>query len=228
MEGDTKVTIGVIAVLVLAVAGVVYYMSRDSVLGVPTQETVIPSEKATTTLPTATTTVATSTQGTQSQKSMTQAIITTNKGVIEIALATDKPATVGNFEKLANSSFYNGIKFHRVIKGFMIQAGDPLSKDAAQKASWGTGGPGYKFNDELTGKETYEQGTLAMANAGPNTNGSQFFIVTASGGAPLPPSYTVFGKVTKGLDVALAIENVATDASDRPVQDVVITSIVVK
>ncbi len=117
MEGDTKVTIGVIAVLVLAVAGVVYYMSRDSVPAVPTQETVIPSETATTTLPTATTTVATSTQGTQSQKSMTQAIITTNKGVIEIALATDKPTTVGNFEKLANSR--RSVIKGRCTKSFM-------------------------------------------------------------------------------------------------------------
>lgn len=226
MEGDTKVTIGVIVVLVFAIAGVMYYMSRDSVG--PVKETLTTIQQTTTSTSMATTTVATSTQGTQSQKTMTQAIITTNKGVIEIALATDKPLTVGNFEKLANSSFYNGVKFHRVIKGFMIQAGDPLSKDATQKASWGTGGPGYKFNDELTGKETYEQGTLAMANAGPNTNGSQFFIVTATPGAPLPPSYTVFGKVTKGLDVALAIENVTTDANDRPTQDVVITSVVVK
>jgi cyclophilin family peptidyl-prolyl cis-trans isomerase len=110
----------------------------------------------------------------------------------------------------------------------MIQAGDPQSKDADKKSLWGTGGPGYKFDDELTGTETYPQGTLAMANAGPNTNGSQFFIVTASPAAPLPPSYTVFGKVTKGIDVALAIEKVQTESADRPVNDVIIEKVTVE
>ena len=109
----------------------------------------------------------------------------------------------------------------------MIQAGDPNSKDDSKKSLWGTGGPGYKFDDELTGKETYPQGTVAMANAGPNTNGSQFFIVTANP-APLPPSYTVFGKVTKGLDVALKIENVKTETADRPVDNVIIQKVTVE
>jgi cyclophilin family peptidyl-prolyl cis-trans isomerase len=103
----------------------------------------------------------------------------------------------------------------------MIQTGDPQSKDLSKKMLWGTGGPGYKFEDELSGKETYPQGTVAMANSGPDTNGSQFFIVTANP-APLPPSYTVFGKVTKGLDVALKIENVKTETADRPIDEVVI------
>jgi cyclophilin family peptidyl-prolyl cis-trans isomerase len=110
----------------------------------------------------------------------------------------------------------------------MIQAGDPQSKDLTKKSLWGTGGPGYKFDDELSGNETYPQGTVAMANAGPNTNGSQFFIVTASPAAPLPPSYTVFGKVTKGLDVALKIENVKTETADRPVNDVIIEKVSVE
>jgi cyclophilin family peptidyl-prolyl cis-trans isomerase len=93
---------------------------------------------------------------------------------------------------------------------------------------WGTGGPGYRFEDELKGDEQYTLGTLAMANAGPNTNGSQFFIVTAQPGVPLPPSYTVFGKVTKGIEVALAIEKVATNSQDQPLEDVVIENIEVK
>jgi cyclophilin family peptidyl-prolyl cis-trans isomerase len=149
--------------------------------------------------------------------------IKTNFGDIKVKFYADSaPMTVNNFLKLSKAGFYDGTKFHRVIKGFMIQGGDPLSKDNAMKDRWGTGGPGYQFNDELTGTEKYPQGTLAMANSGPNTNGSQFFIVTASPGYPLPPSYTVFGAVTEGLDVALKIENVKTGPNDRPVEDVVI------
>jgi cyclophilin family peptidyl-prolyl cis-trans isomerase len=109
----------------------------------------------------------------------------------------------------------------------MIQTGDPLSKDVANIATWGQGGPGYKFQDELTGNESYPLGTLAMANAGPNTNGSQFFIVTADPGVGLPPNYTVFGKVTKGIDVALKIQDVKTTGSptDRPLEDVIVEKI---
>lgn len=159
----------------------------------------------------------------------TTVILKTSKGEIELSLLTDKaPNTTANFAKLASEGFYNGVKFHRVIKGFMIQGGDPLSKDESKRQQWGMGGPGYKFNDELSGTEKYPQGTLAMANSGPNTNGSQFFIVTASPEAPLPPSYTVFGKVVKGMDVALAIENVKTGPTDQPLEDVVINSAIVK
>jgi cyclophilin family peptidyl-prolyl cis-trans isomerase len=167
-------------------------------------------------------------------KNYTGAILKTNMGDIEVKFFADSaPETVNNFLKLADQKFYDGVKFHRVIKGFMIQGGDPLSKDDAQKNSWGTGGPGYKFADELSGKETYPQGTLAMANSGPNTNGSQFFIVTASPQAPLPPSYTVFGQVKSGLDVALKIENVKTTGSygspaDQPLEDVMINGIELK
>lgn len=151
------------------------------------------------------------------------ALIKTSLGDIKVELSVGgAPATVKNFSDLAKKGFYDGTKFHRVIKGFMIQGGDPLSKDDSQKSMWGTGGPGYKFNDELTGKEKYLQGTLAMANSGPNTNGSQFFIVTASPGAQLPPAYTVFGKVVSGMDVALKIENVKTAPNDQPIDDVVV------
>ena|SRR3989338_471554 len=156
-------------------------------------------------------------------------LLKTNKGEIELELLADKtPNTAANFTKLASEGFYNGTKFHRVIEGFMIQGGDPLSKDDSKRQLWGTGGPGYKFNDELTGQEKYPEGTLAMANSGPNTNGSQFFIVTASPEAPLPPSYTVFGKVVRGMDVALQIENVKTGPTDQPLDDVVIQSATVK
>ena len=155
-----------------------------------------------------------------------KAIIKTSLGDIEVRLEADNaPLAVNNFLDLAQKEFYNGTKFHRVIKGFMIQGGDPYSKDDTAKNTWGTGGPGYTFNDELKGNEKYTQGTLAMANSGPNTNGSQFFIVTADPAASLSPSYTVFGHVIAGMDVALKIEKVATGEADRPVQDVVIKTI---
>ena len=151
------------------------------------------------------------------------ALIKTSLGDIKVELSFDSaPKTAKNFSDLAKKGFYDGTKFHRVIKGFMIQGGDPLSKDDSQKSMWGTGGPGYKFKDELTGKEKYLQGTLAMANSGPNINGSQFFIVTAIPGAQLPPSYTVFGKVVSGIDIALKIENVKTAPNDQPIDDVVV------
>ncbi|OGI15422.1 MAG: hypothetical protein A2Z52_01685 [Candidatus Moranbacteria bacterium RBG_19FT_COMBO_42_6] len=158
-------------------------------------------------------------------KKYSGAVLNTNLGKINVKFYNENtPVTVNNFLKLASEKFYDGTKFHRVIKGFMIQGGDPNSKDD----DWtndGTGGPGYKFNDELKGTEKYTQGTMAMANSGPNTNGSQFFIVTASPGYPLPPSYTVFGQVESGMDVALQIENVKTNANDHPMEDVVIQSI---
>ena len=154
-----------------------------------------------------------------------QATLHTTKGDITVELSPDTaPKTVANFTKLAGEGFYDGIKFHRVIEGFMIQAGDPQTKDDTKKDMWGSGGPGYKFDDELTGKETYTQGILAMANAGPNTNGSQFFIVTALDSG-LQPSYTVFGHVVSGMDVALEIEKVARDGRDRPLEPVVIKRI---
>ena len=155
-----------------------------------------------------------------------EAILHTNMGDITFTFASDKPNTTSNFIKLASSGFYNGVRFHRVIQGFMIQTGDPLSKDASQQNAWGTGGPGYKFADELTGKETYNKGTVAMANSGPNTNGSQFFIMTSDAG--LPPSYTVFGKVTVGQEFAQKIQEVKTDAKDRPIDDVIINSVELK
>lgn len=146
----------------------------------------------------------------------------TSKGNITVELYGDAaPKAVSNFLVLAKTGFYDSVKFHRVIKGFMIQTGDPQSADDAKMGAWGTGGPGYRFEDELGGKyTTYERGTLAMANSGPNTNGSQFFIMHKDYG--LPNSYTVFGKVIEGLDVVDTIAGVATNASDRPLEAVVI------
>jgi cyclophilin family peptidyl-prolyl cis-trans isomerase len=168
-------------------------------------------------------------------KKMTTAVIETSKGSISVELFNDKaPKTVENFIKLADSGFYNGIKFHRVIKDFMVQAGDPQSKDASLKDMWGTGGPGYKFNDEINPsdelyKTGYVRGILAMANSGPNTNGSQFFIMHKD--VPLPPAYTIFGKVTAGIETIDAIANVETfmpGQVDRPIVDVTINKITVQ
>ncbi len=143
----------------------------------------------------------------------------------------DAPNTVANFQKLAGAGFYNGIKFHRVIKGFMIQGGDPLTKDDTKMAIWGTGDPGYKFADEINAQSEiyrtgYKKGVVAMANSGPNTNGSQFFIMTADNA--LPPLYTIFGHVTAGQDVVDKIAGVQTTSNDRPVTAVVINSVTLK
>ena len=154
-----------------------------------------------------------------------QVIIKTNLGDITVELFTsDSPKTVENFITLAQSGFYDGTRFHRVIKDFMIQGGDPLSKDVSQKSVWGTGGPDYRFADEFNNHELV-RGSLAMANAGPNTNGSQFFIVTAESTPWLDGKHTNFGQVISGMEVVDAIERVETEGPDRPISDVTILSI---
>lgn len=146
------------------------------------------------------------------------ATINTSAGTMVCQLFPgDAPATVNNFVFLAKDGFYDDVIFHRVIAGFMIQGGDPTGT--------GRGGPGYRFPDEAV-KRSYSRGTLAMANAGPNTNGSQFFIMHAD--YPLPPSYTIFGKLTSGEDVLDAIASARTGAQDRPVSPVSIKSISVE
>ena len=141
----------------------------------------------------------------------TTATMTTNLGPIEIELFDeDAPKTVANFKELSGKGFYDGVIFHRVIKDFMIQGGDPTGT--------GTGGPGYQFEDEFN-QHKVVRGALAMANAGPNTNGSQFFIMHVD--YPLPPSYTKFGRVVEGQDVVDKIATTPTAAGDRPRQDVV-------
>lgn len=154
-----------------------------------------------------------------------QAVMVTSSGSITLELfKKDAPKTVENFIKLAQSGFYSGTRFHRVIKGFMIQGGDPLSKDMYQKPVWGTGGPGYSFADEINNHKLV-RGTLAMANAGPNTNGSQFFIVTAEATPWLDGKHTVFGKVISGMETVDLIEAAAVDTADRPIENLMIQSI---
>ena len=150
---------------------------------------------------------------------MSTATIQTNHGAIELELFDDDaPKTVENFLKLARDGFYDGVIFHRIIPDFMIQGGDPTGT--------GSGGPGYQFEDEFNDHKVV-RGALAMANAGPNTNGSQFFIVTTDAASWLDGKHTVFGRVTGGMDVVSAIEGVETDARDRPRSDVVIESVAV-
>ena len=146
------------------------------------------------------------------------ATLHTNKGDVSIELdAGTSPLTVNNFVFLARDGFYDGVVFHRVIEGFMIQGGDPTGS--------GRGGPGYRFRDEVDGPGSYARGTVAMANAGPNTNGSQFFI--CHGSPSLPHSYTIFGTVTSGMDTVDTIATTPTDQSDRPNDDCVIESVTV-
>jgi cyclophilin family peptidyl-prolyl cis-trans isomerase len=145
---------------------------------------------------------------------MSQATMQTNHGAIQLELFDeDAPKTVENFVKLSRDGFYDGLIFHRVIPDFMIQGGCPEGT--------GTGGPGYQFEDEINDNKIV-RGALAMANAGPNTNGSQFFIVTIDAAAWLDGKHTVFGKVTDGMDAVDSIEGTETGAQDRPVKDAVI------
>lgn len=156
-----------------------------------------------------------------------KATLHTNHGDIEITLnETGTPNTVQNFVTLAKEGFYDGVKFHRVIKDFMIQGGDPLTKDDDMEDMWGTGGPGYKFADEITPENNNKAGSISMANAGPNTNGSQFFINVRDNNF-LDGKHTVFGHVTSGLDVVKKIEATDTNHMDRPLEAVVINSVTV-
>ena len=147
------------------------------------------------------------------------ATMETSMGTIVIALdALNAPVTVNNFVFLAGYHYYDGIIFHRIINGFVCQGGDP--------GGTGTGGPGYRFEDEPV-KNRYQIGSLAMANAGPNTNGSQFFLISGPNGVTLPPQYNHFGQVVKGLEVVDAMQKVPTARGDRPVTDVVINSVTI-
>ena len=148
------------------------------------------------------------------------ATMETSMGALVIALdPIAAPRTVNNFVYLAAQHYYDGVVFHRIISGFMCQGGDPDGS--------GRGGPGYKFGDELPKPGKYQIGSVAMANAGPNTNGSQFFIVSGPSGCGLPPLYSLFGQVVKGLDIVEMMQNVATGSGDRPKTDVVIKSVAI-
>lgn len=147
-----------------------------------------------------------------------QATLDTTHGEIVIDFDAERsPSTVNNFVFLARDGYYDGVIFHRVIEGFVIQGGDPTGT--------GRGGPGYNFRDEIEGPGEYKQGTVAMANAGPNTNGSQFFICHADVG--LPHAYTIFGQVSSGLDVVDSIATTPTDPGERPREEVVINKVTI-
>lgn len=162
------------------------------------------------------------------QEKNMKATIKTNKGDIVLELFNEQvPNTAGNFAKLAGEGFYNGTKFHRVIDGFMIQGGDPLTKDDAMQARWGTGGPGYQFADEFANGLSNVTGTISMANAGPNTNGSQFFINVADN-TFLDGKHAVFGRVVEGMDIVMEISKVERNSRDVPVEAVVLESVVVE
>ncbi len=174
---------------------------------------------------------------TQSNSQIMRHLITIKTNFGEIQFQTydaDAPKTVNNFITLANKGFYDGLTFHRVIKGFMIQGGDPNCASASSapggSGPCGAGGPGYQFEDELN-RETesyqagYLKGVVAMANAGPNTNGSQFFILLEN--YPLPHNYTIFGKVVKGEEVVQKIGDVKTDSNDKPLAPVIMEKVTV-
>ena len=147
------------------------------------------------------------------------ATMETSLGTIVIALdAINAPKSVNNFVFLAAQHYYDGVIFHRIINGFMCQGGDPTGT--------GTGGPGYRFEDEPV-KQKYQIGSVAMANAGPNTNGSQFFLVSGQSGVQLPPQYNHFGQIVKGLEVMDAMQRVPTAGGDRPREKVVINSVAI-
>ena len=148
------------------------------------------------------------------------ATMETSMGSMVIALDPIKaPKTVNSFVFLALNHYFDGIIFHRIINGFVCQGGDPTGT--------GRGGPGYRFDDELPKAGEYKIGSFAMANAGPNTNGSQFFIISGPDGCRLPPAYSLFGQVVKGLEVVEAMQSVPTAAGDRPKTDVVINSVAI-
>ena len=225
-EQETKTSsVGYIAVIIIAIIGIGIYMWPKA-----------PSEEQAVTTPSPIASVSTEAVPTtqapapaaplinQTPKNLMHTVtIETNKGTIIFeTYDADAPKAAKNFIDLANKGFYNGVIFHRVIKGFMIQGGDPTGT--------GRGGPGYQFADELNPatdsyKTGYKRGVVAMANAGPNTNGSQFFIMHAD--YPLPNSYTIFGRVVKGIEVVDAIAASKVDGQDAPLEKIVMNKVTV-
>lgn len=241
-----KIILGALG-LIIIVGGAFYFLQGNGDSNAPLNANAVPltltqtnatdtaqiaARGASSTTPTpaaATTTGAPHSALTTSQlKKIMQATLHTNMGDIILEFyPAEAPKTVENFIKLASSGFYDKTKFHRVIKGFMDQGGDPLTKDDSMMANWGTGGPGYAIPDEITPKNSNTAGTIAMANSGPNSAGSQFFI-NAVNNPSLNGGYTVFGRVTAGMDVVTAINQVPTVPGDRPVKPVVLESITLK
>ena len=157
-----------------------------------------------------------------------QITMSTSAGDIVIDMYGEAtPKTVENFVTLASEGFYDGTRFHRIIENFMVQGGDPLSKDLESKNMWGTGGPGYQFEDEFVSELSNVAGTISMANSGPGTNGSQFFLNVADN-TFLDGKHTVFGVVSEGYDIVEALSQVATDGGDKPLEDVILNSVTVE
>lgn len=213
--------ISIIIFSLIAAVGLYTYVFRSSPSLTPSPAPVqSPSDNMPTPVPSPSVTEQPSTN---LKNNMHTIILKTNLGDITFeTYDADAPKTVQNFIMLAQKSFYDNLIFHRVIKGFMIQGGDPNGD--------GRGGPGYSFEDELnpatdSSKEGYKKGVVAMANAGPNTNGSQFFIMLED--TPLPHNYTIFGKVVSGQDVVDTIGNLKTDGNDKPTDNVIIKSVTV-
>jgi cyclophilin family peptidyl-prolyl cis-trans isomerase len=219
---DTKYIIFSSVIVIAAVVGGYYLFSgSDTVSQVSVVTNTQDQNQATTTINTSNTATTTSTTAKNGTHKVT---IVTNYGTIIFeTYDADAPNTVQNFISLADKKFYDGLTFHRVISGFMIQGGDPKGD--------GTGGPGYQFADELdpstaSYKAGYKKGVVAMANSGPNTNGSQFFIMAAD--YPLPSQYTIFGKVISGQDIVDKIDAVKTGTNDKPVSPVVMKKVTVE
>jgi len=229
MNNNKNFIIGVIVVVIIGIAWFSldhrsgYPKGEDELMATSTSDIASPASITSTSSQAVLPTAPVVTNNSSIKNFMHTVTIQTNKGPIVIeTYDADAPKTVDNFVSLANKGFYNGLIFHRVIKGFMIQGGDPTGT--------GTGGPGYKFADELNPstvsyKAGYVRGTVAMANSGPNTNGSQFFIMHADNA--LPHLYTIFGKVISGMDAVDAIANTPVDGNDRPADKMVMTSVTV-
>jgi cyclophilin family peptidyl-prolyl cis-trans isomerase len=228
MKGDTSIYIIAGIICVAVIGGIIWWASASSSPSASSSQTATSSDavgilSASISTSTASSTL-TSTSTTAIQNFMHKITIQTNMGTIVFeTYDADAPNTVNNFVTLANKGFYNGLIFHRVIEGFMIQGGDPTGT--------GRGGPGYAFADELNpGTPSYQAGyipgTVAMANSGPNTNGSQFFIMQANN--PLPHAYTIFGKVISGQDIVDAIAAVPVDVNDKPLTPVTMEKVTVE
>lgn len=218
-------TIIIILVLILLLGVGWYLLSHKSEEAVPAADMMKVSVQETpTSTPVEVTPTLVKKDETNNKKTMNTITLETNHGKIVFQTYNDDaPKTVENFVTLAKKGFYDNLIFHRVIKGFMIQGGDPTGT--------GMGGPGYKFADEINPSSPlyqtgYKKGVVAMANAGPNTNGSQFFIMLAD--TPLPPSYTIFGHVISGQEVVDEIGNVKTGANDKPTESVVMKKVTVE
>ncbi len=223
-----KIFLIILGIIVILGGGIWFWTTFNNTTPAPASSLQVASTTITQTQ--ATSSTATTTNATTTVPSnITEAILHTSMGDITIQFYPDQaPITVANFIKLAESGFYNGTKFHRVIEGFMDQGGDPLTKNDADEAQWGTGGPGYTIPDEITPSNNNVAGSIAMANTGqPNSGSSQFFI-NAVNNPSLNSAYTVFGQTIAGMSVVTAINNVPVDSQDRPLTPVVLESITLK